>query len=255
MNMSGNTILITGGGSGIGRALAEAWHGQGNTVIVAGRRADKLTEVTAANPGMHSALLDIADAADVQRFAQQISREYPALNVLVNNAGIMQREDILTPGALAVAEATYATNLLGPQRLTHALLPLLAGQPQATVMFVSSGLAFVPSAAFASYNASKAAIHSYAQSLRYQVQDTPVRVIELIPPYVQTELTGPAQTQDPQAMPLAAYIGETLALLASTPDVTEVIVEGVKPLRHAEASGHYDAVFRGLNDALSGRRS
>ncbi len=254
MQLTDNTILITGGGSGVGRALAEAFHAKGNQVIIAGRRQEALDEVTAANPGMKSVVLDIGDAQAVKSFAKGAKADFPALNVVIQNAGIMQREDVHSEGALDVAEATVATNLLGPIRLTAALLPHLKAQPQAAILTVSSGLAFMPRADFATYNATKAAIHSYTQSLRYELQDTPVQVVELIPPYLQTELTGAAQATDPNAMPLADFISQTMNTLETTPDVSEVIVERVKPQRYAEASGNYDAFFKKFNDTLSGRQ-
>ena len=252
MQITDNTILITGGGSGIGRALAEQFHGLGNTVIIAGRRQSALAEVTAANPGIQSRVLDIENADDVQRFAQEIKTDFPALNAVLHNAGIMRGEPV-QEGSLDTTEATIATNLLGPIRLNTALLPLLLSQPRATILTVSSGLAFVPLALTPTYNATKAAIHSYTQALRYQLQDTAVQVIELIPPYVQTELQGPAQASDPNAMPLEDYIEETMNILETTPDVTEVIVERVKPQRFAEASGGYDTFFKKFNDAMAGR--
>ena len=157
MNISGNTILITGGGSGIGRALAEAFHAKGNQVIVAGRRPGALDETTAVNPGMRSAVLDIEDRDAIPAFAARIAAEFPTLNVLVNNAGIMRRETLTaSPVDLATAEATVATNLLGPIRLTAAFLPHLRRQPGATVLMVSSGLAFVPIAITPTYCATKA---------------------------------------------------------------------------------------------------
>lgn len=252
MQITDNTILITGGGSGIGRALAEQFHALGNTVIIAGRRQSALAEVTAANPGIHARVLDIEDADDIQRFAEGVKTDFPALNAVLHNAGIMRNEPV-QGGSLDTAEATVATNLLGPIRLNTALLPLLLNQPRATILTVSSGLAFVPLALTPSYNATKAAIHAYTQALRYQLQDTTVQVIELIPPYVQTELQGPAQASDPNAMPLGDYIEETMNILRTTPDVTEVIVERVKPQRFAEASGGYDAFFKTFNDTLAGR--
>ncbi len=208
MQLTGETILITGGGSGIGRALAEALHALGNTVIIAGRRQQALDEVTSANPGMESFLLDIEDQDAIPVFAEQVKARFPNLNVLINNAGVMRAENLLAPD-LADSEATIRTNLLGPIWLTAALLPHLRAQPRATIMMVSSGLAFVPLAGTPTYCATKAAIHSYSQSLRYQLKDTPVEVIELIPPYVQTELMGPGQASDPAAMPLADFIAET----------------------------------------------
>jgi uncharacterized oxidoreductase len=118
-------------------------------------------------------------------------------------------------------------------------------------MTVSSGLAFVPLAMTPTYCATKAAIHSYTQSLRYQLRDTSLQVLELIPPYVQTELTGPRQASDPNAMPLQDYIAESMTILKSSPDATEICVERVKPLRFAEASGGYDAFCKKFNDTMS----
>lgn len=253
MQMTNNTILITGGGSGIGRALAEAFHALGNQVIIAGRRQAALDEVTAANPGMASSTLDIESAGDIERFAAQIKRDHPALNAVIHNAGIMRAENLLTASA-ADAEATIATNLLGPILLNTALLPLLLAQPKATVMTVSSGLAFVPLAANPTYCATKAAIHSYTQSLRYQLKATNVQVLELAPPYVQTELMGSRQASDPHAMPLKDFIAEVMSILTHSPDATEICVERVKPLRQAEASGSYDGFFKTFNDAMAAAR-
>jgi uncharacterized oxidoreductase len=250
MQISGNTILITGGGSGIGQGLAEAFHAEGNQVVIAGRRKELLEEVVAANPGMKAAVLDIGNADSIRSFAEQMKRDYPALNVVIQNAGIMKPEP-LKNGVVADAEAMIATNLLGPIRLTAALLPLLVKQARAAVMTVSSGLAFVPLATTPTYCATKAAIHSYTQSLRYQLRDTAVQVLELIPPYVQTELMGPRMASDPNAMPLKDFIAESMKILKTSPEATEICVERVKPLRFAEASGGYDAFFKKFNDMMT----
>jgi uncharacterized oxidoreductase len=249
MQVSGNTILITGGGSGIGRGLAEAFHALGNKVIIAGRRQSVLDETTAANPGMAALAFDVEDRDSIRAFAAKITAEHPKLNVLINNAGIMRPENLQAPqNDLADAEATIVTNLLGPIRLTAALLPLLARQPQGTIITVSSGLAFVPLAMTPTYCATKAAIHSYTQSLRYQLKDTSVEVIELVPPYVQTHLMGARQASDPGAMPLADFIAESVNILKTSPDVREICVERVKPLRFADTNGGYDAFFKTFND-------
>jgi uncharacterized oxidoreductase len=246
MNLTGNTILITGGGSGIGRGLAEEFHKLGNQVIIAGRRSQALDETTAANPGIKSLILDVADPAAVRAFAARVVADYPALNVLINNAGIMRAENLLAqPADLADAEAIVTTNLLGPIRLTAALLPHLQKQPRAGLINVSSGLAFVPLALTPTYCATKAAIHSYTQSLRHQLRGTPVEVIELIPPYVATHLMNGAD--DPRAMPLAAFIAEVMQLFHTQPTPAEICVENVKGLRLAAESGRYSAVFGGLN--------
>jgi len=244
MEMTGNTILITGGGSGIGQGLAEALHALGNRVIIAGRRADALQEVADANPGMAIATLDVGDAADIARFSAELIAAHPALNAVIHNAGIMREEKLAEGSYLADAEATIATNLLGPIRLNAALLPHLLEQPRAAVLTVSSGLAFVPLASTPTYSATKAAIHSYSQSLRRQLRETNVDVIEIAPPAVATSLM-PGHDQNPNSMPLADYIRETVELLGQGTD--EVLVERVKFLRFAEAKGNFDAVFATLN--------
>lgn len=250
MRITGNTILITGGGSGIGRALAEAFQARGNQVVIAGRRQALLDETVAANPGMKSAVLDIEDGDAIRAFAERLKADHPSLNVVVHNAGIMRSES-LREGSVADAEATIATNLLGPIRLDAALLPFLLAQPRTAIMTVSSGLAFLPRASAPTYCATKAAIHSYTQSLRYQLKGTSVQVIELIPPYVQTGLTGARQASDPHAMPLADFIVEVMGLLETSPDAAEICVERVKAQRFAEANGGYDAFFQKFNDALA----
>jgi len=250
MNSTGNTILITGGGSGIGRGLAEAFHSLGNQVIIAGRRQSALNETTAANPGMKSLALDITSPAAIQAFAAEAVRAYPALNVLINNAGIMKAEKLLTqPADLADAEAIVTTNLLGPIRLTAALLPYFEKQPQATIMNVSSGLAFLPLHITPTYCATKAAIHSYTLSLRYQLRATKIEVLELIPPYVATDLMG--GRSDPRAMPLDQYIAEVMEIVKQQPTPAEICVENVKGLRFAAEAGKFDAIFNGLNSSMA----
>ena len=251
MQTTGNTILITGGGSGIGRGLAQAFHALGNHVVIAGRRKQPLDETTAANPGMTSFTLDIQDPAKVRSFAAELAARYPALNVLINNAGIMRTERLQAqPEDLADAESMVATNLLGPIRLTAALLPLLQRQPRSAIVNVSSGLAFVPMVSTPTYCATKTAIHSYTQSLRYQLRGSTTEVLELVPPYVATDLMGGAA--DPRAMPLAKFIAEVMEILRTQPAAAEICVESVKPLRFAAESGRYDIVFQRLNEAMGG---
>jgi len=254
MKTTGNTILITGGGSGIGRGLAEAFHALGNQVIISGRGQQALDATTAANPGMKALTVDLADAADIREFAARLTEEFPALNAVIHNAGIMSPEKLRAHAAdVADSEAMITTNLLGPIRLTAALLPHLEKQPNATVMTVSSGLAFLPLAMTPTYCATKAAIHSYTQSLRYQLKDTSVEVIELIPPYVQTHLMGDHQASDPRAMPLAEFIAEVMEILTTQPAATEIRVKRVLPLRFAAEAGEetYQQTFLGFNNAMS----
>jgi uncharacterized oxidoreductase len=249
MNISGNTILITGGGSGIGQALAVALHGAGNSVIITGRREAALKETVAAHRGMNYAVLDVTSAEAIAAFATSASQKYPALNVLINNAGIMLAEDVTSDAFTAdIAEDTITTNILGPIRMTAALLPHLQKQAHATIINVTSGLAFLPLAMTPTYSATKAALHSYTQSLRYQLRKTNVEVLELAPPAVATDLM-PGQRSNPRSMPLADYVSESMAILAGTPPNGEILVERVKFLRNAEASGNFDSVFNMLNPA------
>jgi uncharacterized oxidoreductase len=250
MQTGDNTILVTGGGSGIGRGLAESFHSLGNRVIISGRRRSVLDETTAANPGMASLLLDVEDGNAIRAFATTASTKYPGLNVLINNAGIMRAEDLCEQlGDVSTAEAIVRTNLLGPIRLTAALLPVLMVQPRATIINVSSGLAFVPRADSPTYCATKAAIHSYTQSLRYQLRNTSIQVIEIIPPYVQTDMAGPKV--DSRAMPIRDFIAETMQILKNSPGAGEICVERVRARRFAEANGNYDGLFKSFNDALA----
>ncbi len=251
MKPTQHTFLVTGGGSGIGRALAEGLHQRGHQIIIAGRRPEALAQVTQANPGMGSLLLDLEAPDSIAPFVQRLLAQYPRLDGVIHNAGIMRAEDVLAgSGYLDDAEAHVTTNLLGPIRLTAALLPHLLRQPHAVIMGVTSGLATLPLASFPTYCATKAALHSYLQSLRFQLRASSVEVIELVPPYVQTELTGTTQASDPRAMPLPEYIDETLRLLTATPTPTEVLVERVKPLRFA-AKGDYSATFQAFNQAMA----
>ena len=243
MSFTGNTVLITGGTSGIGRSLAEALQQKGNNVIIAGRRKNLLDEVTRANPGIQAVELNMDDAADITRVAEQVTKDFPALNAVINNAGIMRPED-LKKGALETAEAIITTNLLGPIRLTEALMPHLLAQTKATIFTVSSGLAFVPLAVTPTYCATKAAIHSWTMSLRYQLRETNVRVREIIPPWVATELMGETPT-DPRAMPLEEFIAETVELIDDD-TLDEIAVQRVLPLRNAAKTDEL-AFFRQFN--------
>lgn len=230
MNLTGNTIFITGGGSGIGRGLAEALHAQGNHIIISGRRSEVLKETTRSNPGMNYVLLDIENPASIAAVAQDLTSKYPKLNVLINNAGIMKADRVDIPVDDAAVASIVTTNLLGPIRMTSALIEHLKQQPSATVINVTSGLAFTPLAMAATYSATKAALHSFSLSQRYRLKGTSVRVLEIAPPYVQTELMGSSQASDPRAMPLKDFIDETMRILAT--DADEVLTERVGILRN-----------------------
>jgi uncharacterized oxidoreductase len=233
MKTQGNTILITGGGSGIGAALAQRFHDQGNKVIVAGRRIDALEQVTAGRDGMSAIQLDVDSGVD--DFVRRLLAAHPDVNVLINNAGIMRSEALDRRRDLADAEATIATNLMGPIRLIDALVEHLAAQPDAVIVNVSSGLAFVPLVSAPVYSATKAAIHSYTVALREALKGK-VELIELVPPAVQTGLT-PGQENAKGYLPLDAFVDEVMALFAQSPTPPEILVEAVKFLRNAEAEG------------------
>lgn len=248
MKTTDNTILVTGGGSGIGRALAEEFHRAGNRVIISGRRKNILDEVTAASPGMASMVMDATDAEGIRAFADTLVKNHPTLNAVIHNAGIMRPENLSgAPDYLETAEETIATNLLAPIRLTAALLPHFLKQPAATVLTVSSGLAFVPMVLTPTYSATKSAIHAYSIALREQLKATSVEVIEIVPPYVQTTLMGEGQATDERAMPLDAFIAEVMDILTNRPDEKEVVVERCKPLRFATQNGSFDQVFATVN--------
>lgn len=261
MKITGNTILITGGNSGIGRGLAEAFHSRGNQVIIVGRNEDSLRETVAANEGMKYLQSDVADAASTLELAKQVKTQFPDTNVLINNAGIMQTEDVANnpADALEIAEQTIDINLLGPIRLTAHLLPLLKQQPHATLMTVTSGLAYVPLFLDPTYCATKAAIHSYTQALRYQLKETDVEVVELVPPYVATSLQGDNQANDPHAMPLDEFIAEVMEIIETQPNTTEITVERVKAQRFAglgaDGAKQYDEFFNQFNDTMAKARA
>ena len=238
MQTSGNTILITGGGSGIGRELAHKWHDLGNTVIVAGRTRASLDETAAGHANIHTMIVDVGDAEDIARFAEKVVEVHPAINVLVNNAGIMRFEDITEERELGDAEATIATNLLGPIRLIDGLIEHLKAQENAAIINVTSGLAFVPMPRTATYSATKAAMHSYTVSLRAKLEGK-VEVIELAPPAVQTELT-PGQSTREGYMPLDEFIEETMLGFTAEETPQEVLTQNVLFLRNAEAEGRFD---------------
>lgn len=235
MKTSGNTILVSGGGSGIGLALAQRWHDAGNVVIVTGRNAAKLDSAVAGRADMHAAALDVTDPAAIRAFAADIVAKFPALNVLVNNAGIMGYEDATAARDLTSAEDTVVTNLLGPIRLIDALVGHLAEQGDSAIVNVTSGLAFVPFPKAPTYSATKAALHSYTQALRVQLEGK-VELIELAPPAVRTDLT-PGQSTREGYMPLDAFADEVMTLFAATPTPEEILVQNVLPLRNAEANG------------------
>ena len=249
MKMSSNTIFITGGTSGIGKGLAEAFHQLGNQVIISGRREDRLQSICAANPGMRHFVLDVTDLHSVRKTAQKVIEEFPGLNCVFNNSGVQRRHNFATGDPIddSAVLAEIQTNLLGLIRVSDAFLPHLKNQQNATLLNVSSGLAFVPRALFPVYCATKAAVHSFSLSLRHQLRDSTVKVIELIPPYVATELGGglPAPPGGLHQMPLETFITETMKELAGHAD--EIAIGGAKNLLASTSPDNVKMIFANMN--------
>src|SRR5229473_4639252 len=245
MKLTKNTIFITGGGSGIGRGLAEALHRLGNQVIISGRRKSNLDATTQANPGMHFVELDIQDPANIAAVAKKLIAEYPALNVLINNAGVMLIDDAAGKVDDQRLTSTVTTNLLGPIRLTSALIEHLKQQPKATIIYTTSALAFVPLALTAVYSATKAALHSYILSQRYKLKGTSVSVLEISPPWVRTDLLN--SKEEPRAMPLKDFIEETMKLLGT--DANEIVVQQAQPFRNNPGPNE-SALVTQFNDSM-----
>jgi uncharacterized oxidoreductase len=256
MQMHGNSVFITGGTSGIGRGLAEAFHQRGNQVIIAGRRADRLKEICQRNEGMALIVLDVTNPDAIQLAAKDVIERFPKLNCVINNAGIQMHVEFGPDMPLddAKLQAEVNTNLLAPIRLAAAFLPHLArrgatASPASVLVNVSSGLAFVPMARYAIYCATKAALHSWTLSLRQQLRASGVHVLELIPPYVATELGGaskPVVTSSGRGpMPLDAFIAETMKALESGAE--ELAIADAQRLVAATSPATVKKAFAAMN--------
>ena len=241
MNISGNTIFIPGATSGLGLGLALRFHAAGNTVIIGGRRQALLDQIATEHPGIDTVRIDTADPVSITTATEKVIAEHPGLDSVILMAGIMEIEDLHSPDFLETSERTITTNLLGPIRLVASLLPQLTTRQSATMITVTSGLAFVPLPITPTYNATKAAIHSFTESLRVQLADTSIQVMELVPPAVATTLMG--QTDDPSAMPVDEFLDQAMSLIEAQADAREILVGGATFLRFAEAEGRYDDVL------------
>lgn len=248
MKLTDNTIFITGGGSGIGRGLAEALHERGNKVIISGRRRANLDEVVAANPGMVAVELDITDPTSISSVAARLIAEHPDLNVLINNAGIMLPDQAADRIDDRLLVDTVTTNLVGPIRMTSALVEHLKSRNDAVIAYTSSVLGFVPMAVTAVYSATKAALHSYALSQRFLLKGSGVHVLEIAPPWVRTDLMNSREAAE--AMPLDHFIVETMAVLGT--DADEILVEGAMAFR-ANAGPHEHDLVNSFNEFASAR--
>jgi len=246
VNISGNTIFIPGGTSGIGLGLALRFQAAGNTVIIAGRRTALLESIASEHPGIQTIALDTTDPDAVVAVSKQVQERWPETNVLLAMAGIMLPENVHTADFLATAEATVVTNLLGPIRLIAAFSEFLQQKDDATIITVSSGLASVPLPVTPTYSATKSAIHAFSEAIRVQLSDTSVQVIELVPPAVQTTLMD--QSNEPSAMPLEEFLDESMSLFETQPGAHEILVERVKFLRNAEVEGRYADVLAMLSN-------
>jgi len=232
MQTTGNTILITGATSGIGLAFAQEFLRLGNRVIACGRREDRLKQLQQQFPGVITKVCDIQDEDQRVALVEWAIRTHPDLNVLINNAGIQLTSDLTQPARVSRMHSELETNLVAPMHLASLLVDHLKSKPGPTIINVTSGLAFVPLARVAMYCATKAALHSMTLSLRYQLRDLGIRVIEIAPPAVDTEL-GPETRENPSAshggIPVADFLREAMEGLAQ--DEVEIAVAGAKGLR------------------------
>lgn len=254
MKLTGHTVLVTGGGSGIGGGLAKAFHEQGNKVIITGRKEQKLKDFAAHYPGMEAFTMDVAKDTDVKRLFTVISEKFPTLDVLVNNAGVMRWKDFTKPENLGQdLFEEIDINLKGLIHMTAIFLPLLLKQKDSTLINISSGLAYMPLAGSPIYCATKAAIHSYSMSLRHQLRDTSVRVIEIAPPAVETDLgkaPGVPEIKYPK-LGLEPFMIQTMKALES--DGTELPIGQAKMLRFG--SRLLPSVFFNLLNPAKGPRA
>jgi uncharacterized oxidoreductase len=250
MKNSGNTIIITGGGSGIGRLLAQQLHDAGNTVIIAGRDAAKLAETMEGYTNMHALPLDQTSPASIDAFTARITSDFPQANVLINNAGIMRMEGTLASKRdLADAEESITNNLLGPIRLTDALIEHLVAQPDAALVNVTSGLAFVPLVIAPTYSAIKAGIHNYTVSLRAVLRGK-VEVIEIAPPALRTTLT-PGQENNERFMLPETFVDQVMEQLQRDVTPVEVLVEEVDFMRRAGKEDRFEETVAAINPFLA----
>lgn len=250
MNTSNNTVVITGGGSGIGLAIARQFHSAGNQVILVGRNEEKLKQAAAQLPGVHYLTADVTDPASVQQLVQQLREAYPQVNILVNNAGKAFLHSLSQPADHeTLARQEMETNFLAAIRLTDQLLPVIQQQPQAAIINISSILGFAPALSIPTYSASKAALHSYTQALRLSLAATAphVRVIEVMPPLVDTAFAS----EIPGNKIKPAQVAEEL-WLALEKNETEVHVAGTAQFYQLflQSPAAATRVLNGLTEAI-----
>jgi uncharacterized oxidoreductase len=231
MMTTGQTILITGGTSGLGLGFAEKFHELGNAVIVCGRRKDRLERIGRAHPGMATIVCDVADASQRVRLRDEVVERFPAANVLINNAGVQFPVDLTKPVDLARVRTEIETNLTAPIHLGSLFAPHLASRKPAAIVNITSGLAFTPMASAPVYCATKAALHSLTLSLRHQLRKTGIQVFEIIPPWVATELGRQGRAEDAKPLggiPVSEFIAG--AIQAIEADALEAPIGSAKGL-------------------------
>ncbi|WP_345955710.1 SDR family NAD(P)-dependent oxidoreductase [Mucilaginibacter sp. PAMB04168] len=242
MQLTHNTILITGGTSGIGLAFAKEFKSRDNTVIICGRREDRLNEITVQHPGIITRVCDVADAQQREELVQWLVTNYPDVNVLVNNAGIQLLTDLTQPCDLERVRSEIETNLVAPIHLASLMAPHLRDKNGAAIINISSGLAFAPLAFMPVYCATKAAVHSISLSLRHQLKDTHIKVFEIAPPAVDTEL-GHDRREDKNeshgGMPVDEFIAGAIDALQN--DIYEVAIGQAEHLR-AKREGMFEVM-------------
>ncbi|NUR71647.1 MAG: SDR family NAD(P)-dependent oxidoreductase [Hamadaea sp.] len=244
MILNGRTILLTGGSNGIGRALAERFAELGNTVIALGRDEARLAEVSSLSPRIHARRCDLEDAAQRVELAEWVVKEHPDFDVLYNNAAVQYRFDVTQPIDLVKAQQQLEINLLAPLHLASLLVDHLATRPKAAIVNTTSALAFTPLVEIGVYSATKAALHSLSISMRYQLRERGIDVIELLPPKVDTTI-GAELRDDPDStqggMPVPELVRQAVAGLAG--DDQEILI-GLA----VQAKADPEAIFRRLND-------
>jgi uncharacterized oxidoreductase len=244
MNLANNTVLITGGASGIGYALAERFVRAGSTVIVCGRRADKLQEAQQKLPGLHTHVCDVGNAAERVALLDWVRTDFPALNVLVNNAGIQNRVQLATDTEdWEARRQEIIINVEAPVHLAMLFIEQLQAQAHPAIINVTSGLAFAPAAFVLIYSATKAALHSFTLSLRHQLKQTPIQVLEIVPPAVNTDLGGPGLHTF--GVPVDDFADSVMARLAA--GEVEVGYESSETRRLASRA-ELDAAFEQMNN-------
>jgi uncharacterized oxidoreductase len=247
MQLSGNTILITGGTSGLGWAFAAEFAREGNTVIVCGRRTKRLAEIKAKHPGIITYPCDISKDADREALFTWATTHYPQLNILMNNAGMQLAADLTKPVNTDLVRKELETNFVAPVHLASLFAHHLQQQERPAIINITSGLAFVPIAFMPVYCASKAALHSLTLSLRHQLKDTGVKVYEIAPPSVDTELGHERRadkTQSHGGIPVGEFLAEAMEALRN--DLMEAPIGQSKGLR---AKG--DELFDAINTRFS----